>query len=98
MERDYTKLVRESFAALEQVVDACWTELQRKPSARKLVLRNLRSTLYDDAQTLVLLLRDIQANGLVVEDSNGDSHRILDAAIEVSGYIDRKLAKGLKLV
>jgi hypothetical protein len=96
-EQEYTDVVRKSFAALDQVVDACWREIRRKPSARKVVLRDLRSLLYDDAHAMTSLLREMQALGLAVHDTNGDASRIISDALEVSEYLDKKLKQGLKL-
>jgi acyl-CoA reductase-like NAD-dependent aldehyde dehydrogenase len=97
-EQEYTVAVQQAFAALDQVVDACWKELKRKPSARKVVLRDLRSLLYSDADALAALLREVLEVGMAVQDTNGDANRIISEAMNVADYIDSKLKKGLKLV
>jgi hypothetical protein len=97
-EEQYTKSVQEAFSSMDQLVDKCWEELRRKTGSRKVILRNLRALLYDEAQSTVELLRTIQATGMAVHDANGDAHRILGDAMEVVDYLDQKIKKGIKSV
>lgn len=98
IETKYTNAVQAAFSSMDQLIDKCWEELQRKGGSRKTILRNLRALLYDEAQATVDLLKKIQATGMEVHDSNGDAHRIIGAALEVVDYLDRKIKKGITLV
>jgi hypothetical protein len=96
-EEQYTNAVQAAFSSMDQLIDKCWEELQRKSGSRKTVLRDLRSLLYDEASSTAQLLRTIRDTGMEIQDTNGDAHRILGAAMEVVDCLDRKIKKGLKL-
>jgi hypothetical protein len=98
IEEQHTETVRAAFSSMDQLIDKCWGEIRHKPSTRIPLLRNLRALIYDEAQALVELLRHLQSSNMAVVDTNGEAQQIIDDAIDVIDYMDKKLKKGITLV